>query len=316
MTEVHFINVGYGDASLILHAMPDGRQFSMLIDCGGETVGGNPAGPRITAWKYIKNLGIGRIDIVLLTHLHLDHAGGLLQIAKHFAVGELWTNYIPHMRYWNGPARAAELCSGPQNLLKSLQIYTGALTILAANNTRIRLVDAGFSPECLPMDIRIVTGNPALYVRQSEILDDTFKTGADNDLLSELDGFINKTSLRAELHTRGFVFLFTGDIYASEWGRENISPADVVKIPHHGHTDSMNAAIAEKLKAKYAIISVSNARDDCPSRETVCILESAGARVLFTDAVKTPGHPGGMAHRATIFRIDGGGLHPEFDIQI
>lgn len=317
VTEVHFINVGYGDASLIIKKEPGGRQFCMLVDCGGETKGdGDTAGLRVAAWEYIRRLGIEKIDVVLLTHLHLDHTGGLLEIARNFAVDELWTGYVPESAYWGKPVKAAaELAAGPQNLVKSLRLYTAALTVFAAKGTRIRKILPGFSPECPLGEMRVLTGDPALLARQSQILDDTFARGADNGLLCELDGFINNTSLRLRFYEQNSVFLFAGDIYAREWEKEQIEPADVVKVPHHGHADSMNAAIAKKLKAKYAVISVSNTREDCPNPQVVCILERAGAHVLFTDAVKTPIGQMAPAHSAIVFRLDGGGLHPVFYIK-
>jgi hypothetical protein len=49
MTEIHFINVGYGDAALVTRRAPDRRPFAMLVDCGGETSGGaDPPGCRVT----------------------------------------------------------------------------------------------------------------------------------------------------------------------------------------------------------------------------------------------------------------------------
>jgi beta-lactamase superfamily II metal-dependent hydrolase len=313
--EVHFINVGYGDASLILQKKPDGRQFCMLIDCGGETIGDDPAGLRVTAWEYLKKLGIDKIDIVLLTHLHLDHSGGILNIARNFAVSELWTNYVPNKAYWDEKIKIdEELASGPINLLKSLQLYCQALKILSAGGTRIREITSEFFFKGPLGNGRILMGNAALQNRQSKILDHIFAQKAENALLCELDGFINNTSLRTQLHLKHSVFLFAGDIYASEWGKEQIDPADVVKIPHHGHTDCMSSVIAKKLSAKYAIVSVSDTRTDCPSPKILEMLQNAGSRVLFTDAVKQLDGPGDPKHSAIVFHPEGGGLHPEFCI--
>jgi len=38
----------------------------------------------------LAELGIGRLDVVVLTHPHPDHAGGLLTVLDRMAVGELW----------------------------------------------------------------------------------------------------------------------------------------------------------------------------------------------------------------------------------
>ena len=308
MIEVHFINVGYGDAALILQKALGRVQFCMLIDCGGATVGDNdPAGFRVTAAEYVKKLGIKRIDIVLLSHLHLDHSGGILAIAEHFDVRELWTSYVPDENA--GALQTNEaLSSGSMNLMDSLRIYAKALKMLRAKNTVIRTITTGLIKNCPAGTIRIYAGNKALYERQAEILDAAFAQNAADTPLRELHGFINNTSLRAEAVLHNTVFLFAGDICASEWEKEGILGADVVKLPHHCHADSMNETIAKQLASKYTVISVSNTRtDNCPDPYIIKILKEFGSSVLFTDAVNMPDFPV-KKHHAVVFNVDTGGL--------
>lgn len=310
MLEAHFINVGYGDAALVLQKEAGAIRFCMLIDCGGEETGKEgPPDSRVTAAEYLGELGVSKIDILLLSHLHLDHCGGLYALAEHFAVGELWSNYVPRgtlgvheeIRTDGGPG------PGPKNLLRALDVYTRALRLLKTKKTVIREITAGFSYDCPLGHISVLAGGPPLLKRQAELLGRVLSGQGTNALLTELDGFINNTSLRAELRLNDRVFLFAGDIYASEWEKEGIFHADVLKVPHHGHADAMNAAVAEKLRPDYAVISVSNTRTDCPSPSAVEALQRAGAQVLFTDAAATPGCPQGDPRRAVVFRVDGRG---------
>jgi beta-lactamase superfamily II metal-dependent hydrolase len=130
---------------------------------------------------------------------------------------------------------------------------------------------------------------------------------AENTSLGELHGFINNTSLLAEVHIQERVFLFTGDISAPEWEKGNIAHADVVKLPHHGHSDAINEAIIQELNPKYAVISVSNTRaDNCPDPQIIEMLQKAGAYILFTDAVGRANYPANSKYYAIIFRIDEG----------
>ena len=79
--EAHFIAVGYGDA--ILLKLP--QEGTMLIDGGTKEYGEKVAG-------YIKNHGIKRLDIVVITHCHPDHIGGIPAVLKDIPVAEIWVN--------------------------------------------------------------------------------------------------------------------------------------------------------------------------------------------------------------------------------
>ncbi len=72
---VHFIDVGQGDCSLI--QCPDGS--TILIDGG-----------RIWTYPflidYLKNAGVEKIDLLVVSHPHSDHYGGLIKVLKSFPV--------------------------------------------------------------------------------------------------------------------------------------------------------------------------------------------------------------------------------------
>lgn len=75
---VHFIDVGQGD-SIFVQA-PDGQ--TMLIDAGLSNG---------KAENYLKSLGVEIVDIIVATHLHADHVGGLPGIIENFNVGQIVT---------------------------------------------------------------------------------------------------------------------------------------------------------------------------------------------------------------------------------
>ena len=93
-----FINVGYGDAILLRERE---TPFTMLVDCGDVHIGrSRPDGQRITAADYLRREGIRELDVLVLTHLHLDHAGGLAHLLPEVRVREFWTNYLPPEETW------------------------------------------------------------------------------------------------------------------------------------------------------------------------------------------------------------------------
>ena len=84
LLQVHFIDVGQGDATLILTG---GR--AMLIDGGDRNMG-----ERVIA--YIEDLGVRRLDYVIATHPHSDHIGGLISVLPQFEIGTLIMPQVAH----------------------------------------------------------------------------------------------------------------------------------------------------------------------------------------------------------------------------
>jgi competence protein ComEC len=75
--KVHFIDVGQADSILIQNG-----DKSMLIDAGN-----NPDGDDVV--NYIKGLGIKKLDVVVGTHAHEDHIGGMDTVIKSFDIGQI-----------------------------------------------------------------------------------------------------------------------------------------------------------------------------------------------------------------------------------
>lgn len=74
---VHFIDVGQGDATLVV--TPRGR--AVLIDTGGGgELAGFDVGERVVV-PYLRHLGVRALDYLILTHGHQDHAGGAAAVA-------------------------------------------------------------------------------------------------------------------------------------------------------------------------------------------------------------------------------------------
>jgi competence protein ComEC len=72
--QIYFVDVEGGQATLFV--TPDGK--SLLIDTGWPGNNGRDADRILSATKLA---GITKIDFVLLTHYHRDHAGGITELA-------------------------------------------------------------------------------------------------------------------------------------------------------------------------------------------------------------------------------------------
>ena len=79
---VHFIDVGQGDAALII--TPHGQAF--MVDTGGNRQGSYDIGKRVDV-PYLLHYGVRRLEFILLTHAHDDHAKGVAGILGKIPVG-------------------------------------------------------------------------------------------------------------------------------------------------------------------------------------------------------------------------------------
>jgi beta-lactamase superfamily II metal-dependent hydrolase len=82
---VSFIDVGQGDSELI--QSPSGKV--MLIDAGPTD-----AGSKVV--NYLRGQGINTINIVVATHPHEDHIGGMSAVLNGFAVKQFIDSGYPH----------------------------------------------------------------------------------------------------------------------------------------------------------------------------------------------------------------------------
>jgi len=99
---VEAIDVGQGDSLLLI--APDGK--TMLVDGGG--FGGGPhqapqdydIGEEVVS-QVLWSRGIRRLDVVVVSHAHSDHMGGLPAVLRNFHPTELWVGNNPHSEAYN-----------------------------------------------------------------------------------------------------------------------------------------------------------------------------------------------------------------------
>jgi competence protein ComEC len=87
---VSVLDVGQGDA-IVLRG-PTGRVW--VVDAGPASEGGLDAGEAVVG-PYLRHEGVRRVDRLLVTHAHPDHAGGMPFLLRSFAVGEAWEGPWP-----------------------------------------------------------------------------------------------------------------------------------------------------------------------------------------------------------------------------
>ena len=101
--ELHFIDVGQGDAVLV--QAPDGQ---VVVYDGGRSA--------MTALEYLRSIGVQNVNLVIASHAHADHIGGLVEIVDTYRPGFFLDNGIPHTTLVYERLLNAVLAAGSQLL--------------------------------------------------------------------------------------------------------------------------------------------------------------------------------------------------------
>lgn len=230
-------DVGQGDG-LVLRA---GAGQAVVVDVGSE--------PGLMR-RCLSGLRVRSVPVVVLTHFHADHVGGLSGVMGRFPVGQVWVS-----PYASPAAEAAEV--------RELTLAAGAV---------LR------SP---PVGETGTVGEIWWHVlgpvgRGSGEIGESAESGAEND-----------ASLVLRVGVGELTVLLTGDVEPP--GQERILAAgadlraDVLKLPHHGSSRQDRRFFAA-TGARVAIASAGeNNSYGHPAPSTVRLATSLGMSVLRTD---------------------------------
>ena len=314
MLQIDFINVGYGDSILLQFTdeSSETEPFRVLIDCGDISIEHpTPESRRITPADYLKQRKIDTIDLLILTHLHLDHVGGLRKLAENVRIKELWTNYLPIAENWGKELDIPSFFSRQSRfLLLSLSTLMVSCKLLAEQGTSIHCVtqDQKMTIGVGHSLLSLIAAPSYAYDIQSSVFNPASNGILDDQAVRMLDGYINNTSLRLRLETHGCKIELPGDMLAVQWEKCAVSHCNLLKIPHHGQKDGMNESLLKRLSPDNVVISVSNNRpDDCPSRELIQMVQNMKTPLFFTDAVDT-GSGVSEYHESLRFLVNNGAV--------
>jgi competence protein ComEC len=316
MLRISFINVGYGE-SILVEERRGGASFNILIDAGKPDRGpgrgeysGHP--DRITAAAYLASRGIGRIDLLILSHPHIDHAGGLPELLRSTQVGEMWTNYAVRADPREIPAALPGARPEANEVLEALACCAEAGAILGRQGKRpkeIRSDEAGIalSPD-LGMDIYGI--GDGLYRR----MDDSVSAILEGDAvgkegrLAELDSMLNASCLTFRLSYAGRHALFGADVPCGHWDRILDSGSsirsDILKFPHHGHEDGASERFIEAVAPSRVVFCVSEDNPfGCPKPAALGFLRRGELLYATGNLALVPGTAAPPPHRAVVFQI-------------
>ena len=245
--QIYFIDVEGGQSTLIVTP----ERHSLLIDTGwaGDGSGFRPGDPhhardanRIVA--AARDAGITQIDYLLVTHFHVDHDGGVTELAQLVPI----RTFIDH----SAPSDEADRAS------------PGTKDAYAAY-LRIRSGGAHLEPragERLPLeDIEAIVVSSAAATLEAPVADG----GATNAACPERatparDQYENPRSTGVVVRYGKFRFLDVGDLTGQPLfnlvcPKNLIGPVDVYLVAHHGGPD---AAVPETFAALTPRVAIMN----------------------------------------------------------
>ncbi len=207
-----FIDVGQGDSILVI--LPNTK--TLLID-GGE---------RQSSGKVLSTLqeyGLSYIDLVVATHPHADHIGGLIDVINNVNVGQVLDSGQVH----------------------TTQTFEDLLDAIYNKQIPLRSVSEGESVNLDPT-VKIDVLNPPASIPD----------GSNND------AEFNDNSVALKLTYGNFSALLTGDMEERNEARlafknATMLDADVLKAGHHGSRTSSSLAFLNAVTPDVVIISLS-----------------------------------------------------------
>lgn len=229
---VKIMDVGQADAALIYS-----NGCSAVIDAGLTS-----SADDISA--DLKSADIKDIDALLITHLHMDHAGALAKIAMSFPIDNL---IIPNR---DSSAEAMPTVNEAEKrvVAEKGKVFT-ATEGMNFNIGEFEVTLLAYFPDATKENDRSV-------ITMAKIGNKKFLFTGDAEKATEADVLAEKLNI----------------------------DCDVLKVGHHGSNSSSTAAFLKAASPKYAAISVGKDNMySHPSNKTIVALKNCGAEVYRTD---------------------------------
>ncbi|WP_442602428.1 ComEC/Rec2 family competence protein [Paenibacillus sp. KN14-4R] len=249
---VDFLNVGFGQATVI-RIIDNDRCFCLVVDAGDVNPNANPR--RCSLRNYIQEHAIEKIDVLLLTHFHRDHIGGVLPIIGKVPIGQI----ILHV-----PLPEHILMSGLNDhstpMLASLSLYKQIINQAKELDIPLNLIEQPYTIHEQGVEFNLLMPSDSRLQQLKNELDrlDLEQLDQQQERLQWIDLILNETALAVLIrYNESSVVLLTSDVALDFWElyTSQIKDVHIVQAPHHGDARHMSGPWLRNLSPKYVIVS-------------------------------------------------------------
>lgn len=242
--QIYYIDVGQGDSQLIRLNPDDSDPYDILIDAGTRST-------KQELSAYLSELGVQNIDLLIGTHPHEDHIGGMAQIIEDFPIG---TICLPETS---------------EKMTPTTKTYESLLDAIEEKDVPVTAAKAGtFLLKTDEVTLQILSPSHQDYDNLNDYSIVTRLVVGEKSFLFEGDA---EAEVEQEILDTGY----------------DVS-CDVLKLGHHGSSTSSSAAYLKAANPEFAVISCGVDNDyGHPHRETMERLQKLSIQEYRTDKQKT-----------------------------
>ena len=292
------INVGYGDSLLL-----EWDDSVMLIDGGSALESefeGFPA--RIRSADYLQKTGIGRIDTLIITHIHEDHVCGLTALFDKADIKQVYIPFPPELfKERKIPDAAPDAPENVRLFARSLKDFTKIMEICRVRKIPVKEIFAGDVLDCAG-GARLDVLGPNEKDKKTFLsgLQEFFGASAEKQqaaLFPYLDSLSNSSSLLLKFSYEDLHMLLCADNCPSHWDKKvfpQLKNVTVLKLPHHGQRDCVDEEIVKLMPLRYVLTTASSdrrhnsANPDVYKILTKLFADNEKFTLLFSDAKEYP----------------------------
>ena len=246
--DIYFIDVEGGQSTLLV--LPGGQ--SLLVDAGfpgSGTFDSRPGDPERARdpqriLEVARLAGVSRIDYLLVTHYHADHAGGVPELAQLLAI----EHFIDHGR----------VSDDAENVVGTLAMYQAYAAVRATGQhlepkPGERLPLAG-------VDVTVVSSEGATLAAPLAGAKRGRNAACRPPGIPAQETTENPRSVGFLLQFGRFRFLDVGDLtgaplFGLACPSDRIGPVDVYLVAHHGGADAADPSLFAALEPRVAILN-------------------------------------------------------------